>query len=124
MLTGWVCVRKISKGIDFFMCGPRSFRMRMWIGIWPPSKRGAALGARARARALLAAAGGLAGARAFAAADALARAAAARRRARGCAARSSLGSSGSSLAAGSLALLDLDEVTHRVQHAAGLLVCP
>src|ERR1019366_2885345 len=33
MLTGWVCVRKGSKGIDFFMCGPRSFRMRMWIGI-------------------------------------------------------------------------------------------
>jgi hypothetical protein len=29
MLTGCVCVRKGSKGIDFFMCGPRSFRMRM-----------------------------------------------------------------------------------------------
>ena len=39
MLTGWVCVRKGSNGIDFFMCGPRSFRMRMWIGICPPSKR-------------------------------------------------------------------------------------
>src|SRR5271166_4740740 len=39
MLTGWVWVRKGSKGIDFFMCGPRSFRMRMWIGICPPSKR-------------------------------------------------------------------------------------
>ena len=38
MLTGWVWVRNISKGIDFFMCGPRSFRIRMWIGIWPPSK--------------------------------------------------------------------------------------
>src|SRR3954447_6299675 len=24
--------------MDFFMCGPRSLRMRMWIGIWPPSK--------------------------------------------------------------------------------------
>ena len=37
-LTGWVWVRKGSNGIDFFMCGPRSFRIRMWIGIWPPSK--------------------------------------------------------------------------------------
>ncbi len=33
MFTGWVCVRNISNGIDFFMCGPRSFRIRMWIGI-------------------------------------------------------------------------------------------
>ena len=39
MLTGWVWVRKGSNGIDFFLCGPRSLRMRMWIGIWPPSKR-------------------------------------------------------------------------------------
>src|SRR3954453_16489534 len=38
MLNTCVCVRNISKGIDFFMCGPRSLRMRMWIGIWPPSK--------------------------------------------------------------------------------------
>src|SRR3954447_15437647 len=37
-LTGCVCVRNISNGIDFFMCGPRSLRIRMWIGIWPPSK--------------------------------------------------------------------------------------
>src|SRR5436305_7342958 len=37
-LTAWVCVRNGSKGIDFFMCGPRSLRIRMWIGIWPPSK--------------------------------------------------------------------------------------
>src|SRR3954452_4747034 len=36
--TGCVCVRNISNGIDFFMCGPRSLRIRMWIGIWPPSK--------------------------------------------------------------------------------------
>jgi len=36
-LMGWVCVRKFSKGIDFFMCGPRSLRMRMWTGFWPPS---------------------------------------------------------------------------------------
>src|SRR4051794_23281536 len=36
--TGCVEVRNGSKGIDFFMCGPRSLRMRMWIGIWPPSK--------------------------------------------------------------------------------------
>ncbi len=36
--TGWVWVRNISKGIDFFMCGPRSLRIRMWIGICPPSK--------------------------------------------------------------------------------------
>ena len=28
-LTGCVLVRKFSKGIDFFMCGPRSFRIRM-----------------------------------------------------------------------------------------------
>src|SRR6478609_3861247 len=41
--TGWVCVRNISKGIDFFMCGPRSLRIRMWIGIWPPSKRARSL---------------------------------------------------------------------------------
>src|SRR3954451_3571467 len=38
MLKTWVCVRNGSNGIDFFMCGPRSLRMRMWIGIWPPSK--------------------------------------------------------------------------------------
>src|SRR4051794_9106050 len=38
MLNTCVCVRKGSNGIDFFMCGPRSLRMRMWIGIWPPSK--------------------------------------------------------------------------------------
>src|SRR5438445_132810 len=39
MFTGWVCVRNGSKGIDFFISGPRSLRMRMWIGFWPPSKR-------------------------------------------------------------------------------------
>src|SRR4051794_19212629 len=39
-LTACVCVRKGSNGIDFFMCGPRSLRIRMWIGIWPPSKFG------------------------------------------------------------------------------------
>src|SRR3954470_2410468 len=38
-LTGWVWVRNGSKGMDFFMCGPRSLRIRMWIGFWPPSKR-------------------------------------------------------------------------------------
>src|SRR5947209_20205848 len=38
-LTGWVCVRKGSNGMDFFMCGPRSLRIRMWMGFWPPSKR-------------------------------------------------------------------------------------
>src|SRR3954452_359679 len=38
MLNTCVCVRKGSNGIDFFICGPRSLRMRMWIGIWPPSK--------------------------------------------------------------------------------------
>src|SRR5215211_9418664 len=37
-LTGWVRVRNFSNGIDFFMCGPRSLRIRMWMGIWPPSK--------------------------------------------------------------------------------------
>src|SRR4051812_28106274 len=36
--TACVCVRKGSKGIDFFMCGPRSLRIRMWMGICPPSK--------------------------------------------------------------------------------------
>src|SRR3954469_22766058 len=36
--TGWVWVRNFSNGIDFFMCGPRSLRIRMWIGFWPPSK--------------------------------------------------------------------------------------
>ena len=39
MLTGWVWVRNGSNGIDCFLCGPRSLRIRMWIGIWPPSKR-------------------------------------------------------------------------------------
>jgi hypothetical protein len=39
-LTGWVLVRNGSNGIDFFMCGPRSLRIRMWIGIWPPSAFG------------------------------------------------------------------------------------
>src|SRR5437763_8140841 len=39
--TGCVCVRPYcSNGIDFFMCGPRSFRIRMWIGICPPSAFG------------------------------------------------------------------------------------
>src|SRR5436305_1745619 len=37
--TGCVWVRKASNGIDFFMCGPRSLRIRMWIGFWPPSNR-------------------------------------------------------------------------------------
>src|SRR3954454_21309408 len=37
-LTGWVCVRNFSNGIDFFMCGPRSLRIRMWMGVCPPSK--------------------------------------------------------------------------------------
>ena len=37
------------EGIDFFMCGPRSFRMRMWIGICPPSKLRPALVSRAGA---------------------------------------------------------------------------
>src|SRR3954447_14829319 len=42
-LTACVCVRNGSKGIDFFMCGPRSLRIRMWMGICPPSKLGRAL---------------------------------------------------------------------------------
>src|SRR5215212_11111123 len=37
--TGCVLVRpNCSNGIDFFMCGPRSLRIRMWTGIWPPSR--------------------------------------------------------------------------------------
>ena len=36
-LTGWVWVRNGSNGIDIFLCGPRSLRVRMWIGFWPPS---------------------------------------------------------------------------------------
>ena len=36
-LTGWVRVRNFSKGIDILWCGPRSFPIRMWIGVWPPS---------------------------------------------------------------------------------------
>ena len=43
MFTGCVCVRKGSNGIDFLLFGPRSLRMRMWIGIWPPSKRARSL---------------------------------------------------------------------------------
>ena len=74
MFTGWVCVRKGSNGIDFFMCGPRSFRMRMWIGICPPSKRALRLEPEREPGALLSAARGLARARAFSAPDALARA--------------------------------------------------
>src|SRR3954447_7557728 len=38
-LTGCVCVRNGSNGIDIFLFGPRSLRIRMWIGFWPPSKR-------------------------------------------------------------------------------------
>src|SRR5437764_183814 len=38
-LTACVRVRNCSNGIDFFMCGPRSLRIRMWIGFWPPSNR-------------------------------------------------------------------------------------
>ena len=30
-------VRNCSNGIDFFICGPRSLRIRMWIGFCPPS---------------------------------------------------------------------------------------
>src|SRR4029453_9178205 len=40
MLTACVCVRNGSKGIDIFFVGPRRLRMRMWVGICPPSKRG------------------------------------------------------------------------------------
>src|SRR6266513_325489 len=36
-LTGWVRVRNFSNGIDIFLCGPRSLRIRMWRGFWPPS---------------------------------------------------------------------------------------
>ena len=39
MLTGCVWVRNGPNGIDIFFVGPRSLRIRMWIGIWPPSKR-------------------------------------------------------------------------------------
>src|SRR3954451_24350212 len=42
-LTPCVAVRNISNGMDFFMCGPRSLRIRMWIGIWPPSNRARSL---------------------------------------------------------------------------------
>ena len=42
-LTGCVCVRNISNGIDIFLFGPRSLRIRMWIGFWPPSKRARSL---------------------------------------------------------------------------------
>ena len=35
--TGWVCVRNGSNGIDIFFVAPLSFRVRMWIGFWPPS---------------------------------------------------------------------------------------
>src|SRR5215216_4195876 len=54
-LTGWVCVRNISNGIDIFLFGPRPV-----------------LGARTRAGALVAAAGGLAVPGSVPAADALA----------------------------------------------------
>ena len=37
--TCCVCVRNISNGIDIFLFGPRSLRIRMWSGFWPPSKR-------------------------------------------------------------------------------------
>ena len=36
-LTGWVWVRNGSNGIDIFLFGPRSLRIRMWIGFCPPS---------------------------------------------------------------------------------------
>ena len=38
-VDGCVCVRNGSNGIDIFLFGPRSLRIRMWIGFWPPSKR-------------------------------------------------------------------------------------
>ena len=41
--TCGVCVRNISNGIDIFLFGPRSLRIRMWIGFWPPSKRARSL---------------------------------------------------------------------------------
>ena len=40
---GCVCVRNGSNGIDIFLFGPRSLRIRMWIGFWPPSKRARSL---------------------------------------------------------------------------------
>src|SRR5207248_2396084 len=39
-LTGCVRVRNGSNGIDIFLFGPRSLRLRMWIGFWPPSYAG------------------------------------------------------------------------------------
>src|SRR5262249_38891186 len=36
-LTACVWVRNFSKGIDIFLFGPRSLRIRMWRGFWPPS---------------------------------------------------------------------------------------
>jgi hypothetical protein len=36
-------VRKGSNGIDIFFVGPRSLRIRMWMGICPPSKRARSL---------------------------------------------------------------------------------
>ncbi len=90
---------------------------------------GAALGARARAPALLAAAGGLAGARALAAADALARPCATRGRASGCAARSApralpSGASGVSRPRPSGLLRDLDEMADLVRSCRGSAACP
>ena len=41
--TCCVCVRNGSNGIDIFLFGPRSLRIRMWIGFWPPSKRARSL---------------------------------------------------------------------------------
>ena len=35
--TGCVCVRNGSNGIDIFFVGPRSLRICMCSGIWPPS---------------------------------------------------------------------------------------
>src|ERR1039458_10206132 len=103
MLTGWVCVRNGSHGTELLLfgllhvgdvdrLGVRAERLERHRLLHvrsaqlahahvnrhlPALESRTALGARARARALLAAAGGLARARSFAAADTLARAAAA-----------------------------------------------
>ena len=99
------------------MCGPRSFRIRMWIGIWPPSKRARRLEPEREPAPFCPRPEVLPVPDPSPRPDALARAAAAGR-GRKVVQPDLLGLA--VLGRGSSLLLDLDQVADRVQHAPRL----
>ena len=116
-LTGWVWVRNCSKGIDILRRGPRSLRVRMWIGFCPPSYPAFRLLPERAPAPLWPRPAVLPRPGSGAAADALARTAGARLRAQRNAARSPVGRGGAS---GSPFLSDLHHVAHDPEHASQL----